>query len=100
MTSVAPADTLEATDTVTDDELAALALQADPDAPVSDDAVCLWDLTGEPDLGWLPAWYMPASRGVRVRSAWRRAVILLVVVAFVVINAYGLCSTYGHVGFG
>jgi hypothetical protein len=100
VTSVVDAEALESTGSVTDDELAALALHADPDAAVSDDAACLWDLTGEPGLGGLPSWYMPAWRGVRVRSAWRRAVILLVVVAFVVINAYGLCSTYGHVGFG
>ena len=99
---MAPAGTLDVApeDAVSDEELAALALDADPDAPLQDDAVCLWDLTGEPDRGWLPSWYMPASRGVRIRSRWRRAVILLVIVAFVVINAYGLCSTYGWVGFG
>jgi len=87
-------------DGLSDEELTALALAADPDATVDDDAVCLWDVTGQPDGGTLPTWYMPAWRAVRIRSTWRRAVILLVIVAFVAINAYGLCSTYGRVGFG
>jgi len=87
-------------DAFSDEELTALALAADPDATINDDAVSLWDVTGQPDGGSLPTWYMPAWRAVRIRSTWRRAVILLVIVAFVVINAYGLCSTYGRVGFG
>ena len=31
---------------MTDDELCAAALDADPETVVADDAVCLWDLTG------------------------------------------------------
>ena len=38
--------------------------------------------------------------GSRLLTGWRRRVILWVVASFILINAYGLCSTYGHVGFG
>jgi hypothetical protein len=31
---------------------------------------------------------------------WRRRMVLLIIVSFLLIDAYGLCSTYGHVGFG
>jgi hypothetical protein len=31
---------------------------------------------------------------------WRRHVVILVVVAFLAIDAYGLCNTYGWVAFG
>src|SRR3989442_9895057 len=39
--------------------LAALALAADPDIPVGDDAVCLWELIGSGTDDLLPEWYMP-----------------------------------------
>jgi len=85
---------------VDDDELAALAMAADPDTEVGDDAVPLVDSTGTP-LGDLPGWYMPpAMARSRLLTGWRRRVVLWVVASFVLINAYGLCSTYGHVGFG
>ena len=84
----------------TDDELTALALAADPDLEVSDDAVSLWDLTASDDDGLLPAWYMPAPMaGSRLLRGWRRRVVLLIIVAFLLIDAYGLCSTYGRVVF-
>jgi hypothetical protein len=89
----------------TDDELTELALAADPDAALADDAVPLHELlaagasSGGDDL--LPGWYMPVPMGGgRVLSGWRRRIVLLIVLSFVLINAYGLCSTYGHVGFG
>jgi len=80
----------------TDDELTRLALAADPDAPLPPDAVSLWD----PDRshpGLLPAWYMPPPTGGRHVRGWRRRLIILLVVAFVLIDAYGLCSTYGSI---
>jgi len=85
-----------------DDELAELALAADPNAAVADDAMPLRDYLG---LGHhsgelLPQWYMPAPAGAgRLLQGWRRRVVLLVVASFVLLNAYGLCSTYGYVGF-
>jgi hypothetical protein len=85
---------------LTDDELAALALAADPDVPLGDDAVCLWDVTGDQPDRRLPEWYMPAPMGGRLLSGWRRRVVILIIVSFVLIDAYGLCNTYGWVHFG
>jgi hypothetical protein len=85
---------------IDDDELAALAMAADPDAEVGEDAVPLLDAQGVP-LGALPGWYMPPAMATsRMLTGWRRRIVLIVVASFVLINAYGLCSTYGHVGFG
>ena len=84
---------------IPDAELAALARAADPDEPVGADAVCLWDLAGWDQGTLLPAWYMPAPMRGR-SSGWQRWVIALIVASFLVINAYGLCSTYGSITFG
>lgn len=92
--------TSESVEPVTDDELTSLALAADPDVAVDDDAVCLWDLTGDQPDHRLPEWYMPSPMGARLLYGWRRRVILLIIVAFLVIDAYGLCNTYGRVAFG
>ncbi len=43
---------------------------------------------------------MPAPMPGRTSPRWQRWVIGLIVASFLVINAYGLCSTYGPVGFG
>jgi hypothetical protein len=83
---------------LTDAELAAFALAADPDVPVDDDAVCLWQLMESGTDGLLPEWYMPSpARGLRRLRGWRRWVTLLIIASFLVIDAYGLCSTYGRV---
>ncbi|HEV8116678.1 MAG TPA: hypothetical protein VGP53_10605 [Acidimicrobiales bacterium] len=83
---------------VSDDELTALALAADPDVAVGPGAVSIWaaaDADAEPDL--LPAWYMP--RPLRRTSGRRQRIVIgVVVAAFLLINASGLCSTYGSVG--
>ena len=91
--------------TVTEEELTELALAADPDAGVADDAVPLSELlSGKEWAGTdnlLPGWYMPPPMGAsRLLEGWRRRVVLLIVASFVLINAVGLCSTYGYVGFG
>ncbi len=83
-----------------DAELAELALAADPDESVAADAVCLWDLPGWDRGGLLPTWYMPAPVRGRTSSGWQRWVIGLIVASLLVINAYGLCSTYGSITFG
>ena len=85
---------------VPDDELTAEALAADPDAPMSDDAVSLWSLgaDADEDRDLLPGWYMPSPAGGASRHSRRRKrVVYLVVAAFLLINAAGLCSTYGIV---
>ena len=87
---------------ISDDDLTRLALSADPEMALDDDAVSLWDLVdddGAPQL--LPEWYMPSpARGRPVFRGWRRRIIVTLVITFVAINAYGLCSTYGVVRFG
>jgi hypothetical protein len=89
-----------AVDPPTDEELTALALAADPDSAVDADAVCLWDLVASPSGQLLPQWYMPAPMGgTRLLQGWRRRVAFLVIVSFILIDAYGLCSTYGQVVF-
>lgn len=86
---------------LTDDELTVLALAADPDIAIADDAVCLWDLTESGSVGLLPEWYMPAPfAGRRRLRGWQRCVVLLIIASFLAIEAYGLCSTYGKVVFG
>ncbi len=88
-------------ETITDEELTALALAADPDIELDADAVPIDPWGGEEPVHPLPGWYMPVPMGTpRPLRGWRRGVVLVVVGSFVLINAYGLCSTYGTVGFG
>ena len=83
---------------LSDDELAALALAADPDTTVDNDAVSLWSLGASGTDGLLPEWYMPSpARGLPRLRGWRRWVTLLIIASFLTIEAYGLCSAYGRV---
>jgi hypothetical protein len=75
----------------TDEELTALALAADPSAPISDDAVEFAPAAG---TSTLPGWYMPAV-AIRRTARWQRPVVYLVVSAFLIIEAFGLCTTFG-----
>ena len=75
----------------TDDELAAEALAADPDVVVPDDAVPFARPAGE---GLLPEWYMPAA-GTGRRTRGRAVVVVGLIVSLIVVNAAGLCVTYG-----
>jgi hypothetical protein len=80
-------------DVITDEELAALALAADPGAPLPDDAVPI-DVHLSHFAGSLPLWYMPPV----VRSGsrrWKRPIVVGIVAAFLLIDAMGLCNTYG-----
>jgi hypothetical protein len=81
----------------TDDELTALALAATRDEPLEPDAVPM-DLYLANAPGALPEWYMAPVRA-RCRGRLRRTVVLAVVGSFVVIEAFGLCSTYGQLPF-
>lgn len=81
-------------DPVTDEELAGLALAADPDQPLPDDAVPFE--AGQDGDPLLPSWYMPApSGGAGGQAGWRRPVVIVLIASFLLINAAGLCSTYG-----
>ncbi len=76
----------------TDDELAELALAADPDEPIADDAVPFGSPTE--DRGLLPEWYMPVPSSVR-RTRPRVIAVSAIIAALVVVNGAGLCVTYG-----
>jgi hypothetical protein len=82
---------------ITDEELTAEALAAEPE-DLSDDAVPWTDVVDDDGerLDLLPGWYMPAPMiGGRMLDGWRRRLALIIIVAFLAINAAGLCSTYG-----
>ena len=79
---------------ISDEELTALALAADADQPLDPDAVPLMTQPAE-SLSLLPGWYMPpvmAGAGKR----WRVPVVLVIVAAFLLVDAFGLCITYGQ----
>ena len=81
-------------DPVSLDELTAQALAADPDTPVAADAEPF--SAGAPAVDpLLPSWYMPGPTTYRRRSGHRIAA-LTVIASFLLINAFGLCITYGH----
>jgi hypothetical protein len=79
---------------ITDEELTALALAADADQPLDPDAVPLVMQTA-PSLSPLPGWYMPPVMAGANRR-WRVPVVLVIVAAFLLIDAFGLCITYGQ----
>ncbi len=85
-------------DRLTEAELSVLALAADPDAPLDEDAVPLGVYLAQMS-GPLPLWYMPAAIS-RPGKGWRVPVVLAIVAAFVIIEAFGLCSAYGQVVVG
>jgi hypothetical protein len=78
----------------TDEELAELALAADPDPEIDDDAVPFG--TEPVGASLLPSWYMPAPMSTggphRRRRAW---IVGGIVAALVIVNGVGLCVTYG-----
>ncbi len=79
---------------VTDEELAAEAMAADPDVDVPDDAVPFGGRIDEHRPGLLPEWYMPSPRSFR-RTRPRTVAVVGLVLALLVVNAAGLCVTYG-----
>jgi hypothetical protein len=78
---------------LSDEELTALAMAADPDAPLPDDAVPIGIHLARFGAS-LPFWYMPpaVSRGGR---RWKTPFVIAAVSAFLLIDAAGLCNTYG-----
>jgi hypothetical protein len=81
-------------DALSDDELTALALAADPLEPLPEDAVPLSMHLAQFGPA-LPLWYMPATMRMGRGRRWRMPVVIAVVSAFVLIDAMGLCNTYG-----
>ncbi|MCB1016354.1 MAG: hypothetical protein KDB10_14760 [Acidimicrobiales bacterium] len=84
---------------VSDAELTALALAADPDAPLPPDAV---PFRGDDDPGdrLLPEWYMPGTVRAGRRTPARTVAAVAVVTGLVLINVLGLCITYGTLTAG
>jgi hypothetical protein len=77
-----------------EEELEALALSADPDQPLDPDAApLLW--AGQPDRTMLPGWYM--SPALARLGGWRSRVVLALILGFLLIEAAGLCFTYGPI---
>ena len=92
---------IETESVIGDEELVAMALAADPEQVVSDDALPLSEVLGTDASRLLPEWYMPAPMGGhRVLRGWRRGVIFLVIVSFLVITGFGLCNTYDQLHIG
>jgi len=84
-------DDVEESDFITDEELTSLALAADPDLPIPDDAVP-FGIDGTA-IELLPSWYMPAPS---LRHSRTRTVVFAgIVFSLLVINVMGLCVTYG-----
>ncbi len=80
-------------ETLNDAELTALALAADPDAPIADGAVPIGIHLAQ--LGSaLPLWYMPPAVRQGGRR-WKAPFVIAVVSAFLLIDLMGLCNTYG-----
>jgi len=77
----------------TDEELTALALAADPDAPLDPEAVEFMEPGA--DYG-LPGWYMPPAQR-QVRNRRHRIARITIAASLLGINAMGLCVTYGQI---
>ncbi|HVT76289.1 MAG TPA: hypothetical protein VHD87_04605 [Acidimicrobiales bacterium] len=73
------------------------------DDGVDADAVSVWSVLDldakDADVALLPEWYQPAPTRRRLLTGWQRHLALFTIVAFVAIDAFGLCSTYGHIVF-
>lgn len=82
---------------ISDEELTALALAADPITELAEDAVA-WGGGDARTPSLLPNWYMP-SPSYHVRGRWTRAIVITLIVGFLVIDAFGLCITSGFLSF-
>jgi hypothetical protein len=84
---------------LTDDELTQLALSADLTEPLGDDAVPMHVHLARFAATPLPLWYMPPAMARSAGARWRLPVVVAVVGAFLLIEALGLCNTYGTLGW-
>lgn len=78
---------------LSEQELEELALAADPSTVLSEDATP-WYPNANPVRGLLPDWYMPRPLAA-TRGRATKVVIVTVVAAFLIIDAFGLCITSG-----
>lgn len=89
--------TFEAAFPLSDEELSALALAAEPITTLDADAMP-WGGGDARTLSLLPNWYMP-SPSYHLRGRWTRAIVITLIVGFLVIDAFGLCITSGFISF-
>jgi hypothetical protein len=92
---VATIDSDSSDTSLTDAELTALALAADPDAPLSKDAIPIAVHLAQFAGATLPQWYM-APAASRSGQRWRTPVVITIIAAFLLIEALGLCNTFGQ----
>jgi hypothetical protein len=85
--------TVDQAHVISDDELCDIAMAADPDIVLADDAVP-FEADPTSNSGLLPAWYMAAPRNFE-RTPARMFAAVSFVVALIVLNGAGLCVTYG-----
>jgi hypothetical protein len=81
---------------ISDEELTALAMAADPDAPIAVDAVPFGSADDD-TVALLPSWYMPAPG--RRPDRGRRLVFAGVVCSLLIGNVAGFCVTNGFPEF-
>jgi hypothetical protein len=81
--------------TLSDEELTAMALAADPNAPIDRDAVP-WLGGSAAHQSLLPDWYMPSPMAIRHGRGTQFAIIFIVL-GFLIIDAFGLCVTSGFI---
>ena len=82
---------------ISDEELTELALAAEPNA-LAADARPIHEVLGTSGESTLPAWYMPpVMRGLPRLRGWRRGLVFAFIASLVMIEAFGLCSTYGQI---
>jgi hypothetical protein len=79
---------------ISDSELTELALSADPDGPLGADAVP-FDVYQAGLRDALPSWYMPPVMAGGT-ALWRKPVVLAIVLSFLLVDAFGLCITFGQ----
>ena len=79
---------------ISESELIELASGAVPIEVAGGDPVSMPEFLGSRP-GLLPVWYMPAPMA-RSAGRWRTPVVVALIAAFLVIEAFGLCSTFGQ----
>lgn len=91
----------EADEPVSDDELVAQALAADPVDTLPDDAISFDELTGAEGHELLPDWYMPRpGPRARIIDGWRSRLVVAIVGSIVLVDAAGFCVIYGRITIG
>ena len=53
-----------------------------------------WSLARVAMAAVLPGWYMPQALQTRCRG-WRAGLVVVIIAAFLIVDTFGLCSTYG-----